>query len=316
MRRLSVKLLEEDPVDTFLFTRNISHAIVTLAADPHATLVEELFESKVTDIKVGDVEMETIGALTVEDRKLLREILRDLPPLTFTSDDSARTQFRERWKQHPKAPAWQPKLPTERDQAVAAFQATFVQGRHLDQLQEWLDRGMLRAFDRHRLSAWKVGLDAYISRADAERYLDEHGMDVAGPTPELRSDLLLSIDAKKRINTIAKANERDAARIHRVMRNSSESRRDTVDGLLNSLIDAALDEFAPDERPNRIVEEVIANFRDASITAPPRGFIGIRGKGGNLEIHRQNDDPITREAIRGRVRTRQEKRRDRDAEDQ
>lgn len=315
MHRLSVKLPEEDPVDTFLFSRIVSRAIVALACDPHATLVTELFESKVTDIKVGEAEMQTTAALTVEDRRLLREILPDLPPLTIASGESARVHFREQWKQHPKAPPWRPYLPTEGDQAVAAFQATLIQGRHLDQLQEWLDRGMFRAFDRHRLSASEVGLNVYISRADAERYLEDHGMDVAGSTLESRSDLLFSIDTTKRNDAIAKGNERAAARVHGVVRNSSGARRDTVDGLLNSLIDAALDEFGPGARTERIVDEVIANFIDASKSMPPRGFLDIRGKGAKLEIHRQNDTPISHEAIRGRVRTRQKKRRDANAED-
>lgn len=304
MHRLCVRPPEGDLVDTYLLSRNIAYTIVALAADPHATIVEGLLESKVADIRVQDGDMETIAPLDVEDRKLLREILHDLPALTITSDASARAHFREQWRLHPKAPAWRPYLPTEQDQAKAAFQAVNISSRHLDQMQEWLRRGLLQAFDRHLIPAMRVGLDIYISRDDAERYLKEHGMDVAEPAIRTFDESITSRGAA-------------SAEGGGITRHSSEMQpRNTVDALIDALIAHNIETLPAGTDDATVLKQVIAMFVNQSETVELLDFKSCRGHGGNFEIHRKSEAPLKRDAIRARIMRARKKIRNPDPKEQ
>lgn len=311
MQRFSVELPEGDLVDTFLFTRNIARALMKLTEDPHTVLTEGIFEFKNAPIKVALTDMTTIAALTTENRRLLREILDDLPKLTFASDDIARKQFLECWEQHPKAPkapAWRPKLPNMHDYAGAEFKALSVQNRHLDQLQEWVDGGTLRAFDRHHLSAWKVGLNVYISREDAENYLEKHCMDVTISEPAIHSGLLCNTDATNRTASVMTGNLSETAGVREARHHSSEWAMNTVDGLLNFLINSKLGESGALEQPlSEIVKQVVLAFLLAVQSKRPQDLQTIENNASHFQILRLRGGKITRETIRGRIRTRRKK---------
>jgi hypothetical protein len=289
MHRLYVRPPEGDLVDTFLLSRSIAHAIIALAAEPHAAITEGLLDSKVADIKVHDADMQTIAPLDVEDRKLLREILPDLPPLAITSNAGARADFLKQWEMHSKAPTWRPYLPTEQDQALATFQSLDISSRHLNQIQEWLSREKLQAFDRHRIPAMKAGLGIYITREDAERYLKEHGMDVAAPT-------LKTLDEPLTSGAVAKAEG------CKTTHHSADMQpRNTVDSLINALIKQNIETLSAETDDATILDQVIAMFVNQSETAQLLDFQSCRGHGGNFEIHRKNDSPLKRSAIRTRI---------------
>ena len=184
MPRIRVAVPEDEMVDIYLLARRISYAFHPLAANQAG---EGIVTRKISDPfsipgatspSLSANSIESVSALTTQDRELLRKVLIDLPKLHSQMSNKEREIFNKRWAAHPLAPTWRPKLPEDQDRIAAVHLASDVADGHLKQLTKMIRDGALKAFDKHHIQSVNLGLNSYIRQEDALRYLEAQNFSV------------------------------------------------------------------------------------------------------------------------------------------
>lgn len=188
MPRIRVAVPEDEMVDIYLLTRRISYAFHPLAANQagESIVTRKLngpfsipeASSPPSQVDSRPSTVQSVSALTTEDRDLLRKMLQDLPKLHSQMSSREREFFDARWAAHPLAPAWRPKLPQDQDRIAAVHLASDVADGHQKILAKMIRDGVLKAFDKYHLPSASVGLNSYIRQEDALRYLEAQNFDV------------------------------------------------------------------------------------------------------------------------------------------
>lgn len=114
--------------------------------------------------------------LTDDDRRLMEELLPDLPALHYPMSESDVATFMSAYVKLPNRPTWEPNLVTAATIAKRQAEQDTVMRHHQKALQDELAHGRLVAVDANHVPVARLAVGAFIPRDQAIAYLDRYGI--------------------------------------------------------------------------------------------------------------------------------------------
>lgn len=173
MQKIGIPLPPGDLVDLWDFTLRIAKSICPSLRDAkgYAWIQKKL------DATPGSG-FETLSYTSQEERSLLVHLLPGLPlQAGMTKDD--RNLFMDAYLCHPERAPWKPVFVTEEEVAANGFEILRIQEKHLLALQHEIRSGNIPAVDADHMAESRAGLNTFIRRDDALRYLTTHQLRVS-----------------------------------------------------------------------------------------------------------------------------------------
>lgn len=145
--------------------------------------------SKTVRVELADGPFDVPQSLTDDDRRVLTELLPQLPIVSTESTEVQRGQFKEVYLALKNRPRWLPVVGTHEDVLRIERRISDLQNEHLKELQKEVDDGNVKLFDGSGRAVSIVGLDTYVPRAFASRYLQNRGLLSAAAAESMQDDI-------------------------------------------------------------------------------------------------------------------------------
>jgi hypothetical protein len=126
------------------------------------------------------------------DRDRLREVLPALPPIWSGMPKRLLKRFRAAYRKYSRTFGWAPIIASNEAIARNSDERLAIINKHIGLLDTMISNGTMRSFDSNHLPAIRYHATCFISRKDADAYLEKFGLAPYRYSAPVQSDVLTS----------------------------------------------------------------------------------------------------------------------------